>query len=429
MKRKNFFILIMMIVWIWLIIRTFFGWTPNSTGQTDILQYETSWFIEELTNTWDILDTWDISNLPNKPQKDYTEIKVMMPKYFYNSGWKKFAQDLLNNQKVFINFIFIDDLNSYKNQLYNPEFSEADLFLFPYDRNEKISTRSFSAQQDMQPYFDQLLSPIIQNSQTTFLPFSADPMIMYTISWYPWSNNFYDISEFVLNRESIRALSFPLFFGITIEDFEDDWFPREYQDIVWYALIHYFKTNNDGHDLQIRIDSNILQKYNVSNLKTISNIITTPECKYFPSICFQLYNFVWIRFWFLSDADIANQYLHNKKSVFSTFKKLRMPFSQLESPIRIRWRWIRSSLEDPEIINWIYEFIKQYMNYHNHYNLRNSTLPVFKNDEWNWLVNNEYIWLRWYILPSWWDYIKTLKWSNKFRELVEYKITAKEYLK
>ena len=428
MKRKNFFILIAMIIWIWLIIRTFFGWTPNQTNQTDIPQYETSWFIEELTNTWDILDTWDMV-LPDKSQKDYTEIKVMMPKYFYNSGWKKFAQDLLNNQKVYINFIFIDDLNSYKNQLYNPDFSEADLFLFPYDRNEKIFTRSFSAQQDILPYFDQLLSPLIQNNQTAFLPFSADPMIMYTISWYPWVSNFYDISEFVLNREPIRALSFPLFFGVTSEDFGDDWFSREYQDIVWYALIHYFKTNNDSHDLQIRIDSNVLQKYNISGLKTISNIITNPECKYFPSICFQIYNFVWIRFWFLSDADIVNQYLHNKKSVFSSLKKLKMPFSQLESPVRIRWRWIPSSLEDPETINWVYEFIKQYMNYHNQYNLRNSTIPVFKNNEWHWLIDNEYIWLRWYILPSWWDYIRTLKWINKFRELIEYKITAKEYLK
>ena len=70
--------------------------------------------------------------LPDKSQKDYTEIKVMMPKYFYNPGWKRFAQDLLNNQKVYINFIFIDDLNSYKNQLYNPDFSEADLILFQY---------------------------------------------------------------------------------------------------------------------------------------------------------------------------------------------------------------------------------------------------------------------------------------------------------
>ncbi len=428
MKRKNFFILIIMIIWIGMLVRTFFWWNPTPINNADIPQYETSWFIEELTNTWNMLDTWDILTIPDS-EKEYTEIKVMMPKYFYNSGWKKFAQDLFNSQKIYINFIFIEDLNSYRNLLYNPNFSEADLFLFPYDRNEKISTRSFSAQQDIQPYFDKLLSPIISNSQTTFLPFSADPMIMYAFSWYSSANNFYEISEFVLNREPTRAISFPLFFGITSEDFENKWFTREYQDIIRYAMMHYFKNNNDSHDLQIRIDSNVLQKYNVSDLKTISDIITTPECKYFPSICFQIYNFVWIRFWFLSDADIVNLYLHNKKSTFSTIKKLPMPFSQLESPIRIRWRWIPSSLEKSETINWVYEFIKQYMNYHSQYNLRNSTLPVFKSNEWNWLLNNEYIWLRWYILSSWWDYINTLRWINKFRELIEYKITAKEFLK
>lgn len=417
-----------MIVWIGMLIRTFFWWNPNSIKNTDIPQYETSWFVEELTNTWDVSDTWDILTSPN-PQKEYTEIRVMMPKYFYNSSWKKFAQDLLNNQKVYINFIFIDDLTSYRNQLYNTDFSEADLFLFPYERNEKVSTRSFSTQQDVQSYFDQLISPTIDNNQTTFLPFSADPMIMYAFSGYSATNNFYEISELILNREPIRTLSFPLFFGITSEDSEDKWFPREYQDIVRYALMHYFKTNNDSHDLQIRIDSNVLQKYNISNLKTISNIITTPECKYFPSLCFQIYNFVWIRFWFLSDTDIVNLYLHNKKSTFSEFKKLPMPFSQLEAPIRIRWRWIPSSLEKTETINWVYEFIKQYMNYHNQYNLRNSTLPVFKTNEWNGLLDNKYIWLRWYILSSWWDYLDTLRWINKFRELIEYKITAKEYLK
>jgi hypothetical protein len=106
-----------------------------------------------------------------------------------------------------------------------------------------------------------------------------------------------------------------------------------------------------------------------------------------------------------------------------------MPFSQLESPIRIRWRWMPSSLENIETINWIYGFIEQYMNHHSEYNLRNSTLPVFKTNEWNGLLDNEYIWLRWYILPSWWDYLNTLRWINKFRELIEYKITAKEYLK
>ena len=428
MKRKNFFILIAIVVWIGMIVRSFFWWNPTITNNTSIPQYENSWFVEELTNTWKISDTWDILN-PPVSQKEYTEIRVMMPKYFYNSGRKKFAQDLLDSQKVYINFIFMDDLNSYRNLLQDPTFSEADLFLFPYDRNEKTSLKGFSAQQDVQPYFDKLLSPILKGDQTTFLPFSADPMIMYAFSGYDEANNFYGISEFVLSREPIRTLSFPLFFGITSEDFENKWFSREYQDIVRYALLHYFKTNNDSHDLQTLIDTNVLQKYNTENLNTISKIITTPECKYFPSLCFQIFNFVWIRFWFLSDSDIVNLYLHDKKAAFSTIKKLPMPFSQLESPIRIRWRWILNPLNDPQTIYWVHEFIKHYMNYHNQYNLRNSTIPVFKTNEWNWLLDNEYIWLRWYILSAWWDYINTLRWINKFRQLIEYKITAREFLK
>jgi len=419
-----------------MIVRTFFWWnlTPT-TNNPNISQYENSWFVEKLTDTWNTSDNWEISdtwntlNLPT-PQKEYTEIRVMMPKYFYNSGRKRFAQDLLDNQKVYINFIFIDDLSSYRDQLQDPTFSEADLFLFPYDRNEKISLRSFSAQQNIQPYFDPLLSTILKNNQTTFLPFSADPMIMYTISGYNEANNFYGISEFVLNRKPIRTLSFPLFFGITNEDFENKWFSREYQDIVRYALLHYFKTNNDSHDLQNRIDTNVLQKYNIQNLNTISKIITTPECKYFPSLCFQVFNFVWVRFWFLSDIDIVNLYLHDKKSFFSSIKKLQMPFSQIESPIRIWWRWIHSSLNDSETINnWVYKFIEQYMIHRTEYNLRNSTLPVFKAKEWNWLLDNEYIWLRWYILSAWWDYLNTLREINKFQELIEYKITAPEFLK
>lgn len=420
-----------MIAWIGMCLRAFFGWNPNPSDNSNIPQYETSWFIEELINTWNQLDTWDIQiDNTSTDTKDYTEIRVMMPKYFYNSGWKKFAQDLFNNKKVYMKFIFIDDLNWYRDKLYNRDFSEADLFLFPYDWNEKISTRSFSAQQNIQPYFDQLLSSIVKDNQTSFLPFAADPMVMYTFSDYLWPNNFYEISEYVLNREPVRILSFPLFFGIISEDFEDEWYTREYQDIVWYALMHYFQTNNDSHDLQIRIDSNVLGKYNISDLKTISNVITTPECKYFPSICFQTFNFVWIRFGFLSDADIINLYLHNKNSNFSKIRKMSVPFSQLESPIRLRWRWMPSSLQDPETINWVYAFFIQYMNNHSQYNLRNSTLPVFKtNDEWNWLLDNEYIWLRWYILTSWWDYINTLKWTNELQELIEYKITAEDYLR
>jgi len=411
-----------------MIIWTFFWWNPNS-NVSDIPQDTSTWFIAEIANTWNVSsNTWDI-NISEVINNDIIEIKIMMPRYFYNYGWKKFAEDLYNNKKIYMNFIFIDNLNFYREQLYDSNFTGADLFLFPYDWNEKVSTRIFSPQWNIESYFDPLLSPITQNSKISFMPFAADPMITYLISWYTLNNSFYWISEFVLNWEPVRSLSFPLFFGINSEDYYDDWFYREYQDIVRYALLHYFKTNNDSHDLQNWIDNNALQSYNIENLKTIANIITTPECKYFPSICFQVYNFVWLRFWFLSDSDIVSQYLSNKKSDFSSIQKLKLPFFQLESPVRVRWWWIRSSLEDPNIINSIYMLYKQYMDNYREYNLRNSTLPVFRSIEWNWLIDNDYIWLRWYILQNGWDYMNTLKWINKFWDLIEYKISANEYLR
>lgn len=410
-----------------MIIRTFFWWNPNSNNP-EIPQDTSTWFIAEISSTWNISDTWNI-DIPEIVDKDFIEIKVMMPRYFYNYGRKKFAEDLYKNEKIYMNFVFVDNLNFYRDQLYDTSFTWADLFLFPYDWNEKVSTRAFSPQWNIESYFDPLLSPITQNSKISFMPFSADPMITYVISWYELNDSFYWISEFVLGREPIRSLSFPLFFGINSEDYYGNWFSREYQDIVRYALLHYFKTNNDSHDLQNRVDSNALQGYNMENLNAIANIITSPECKYFPSICFQIYNFVWLRFWFLSDSDIVSQYLSNKKSEFSSIQKLTMPFFQLESPVRIRWWWIRNSLEDPNTINGIYTLYKQYMNNYQEYNLRNSTLPVFRSIEWNWLIDNDYIWLRWYILQSGGDYMNTLKWINKFWELIEYQISANEYLR
>ena len=423
MRRKGFFVLICIVLWVGMLIRTFFWW--NWTNNPNV-QNSGTWFIDVLTDTWNNdwiqVDTWNTKKGWNN------EIRVMMPRYFYNSGWEEFKNDLYKDEKVQISFTFIDDLNSYRDQLFN-NFSWADLFLFPYDWNENVSRIPFSPQDDIESIFDFVISPITQNNQAWFLPFAADPMIMYTLTWFSWLNSFYNISEYTFNRESIKPMSFPLFFGIDIEDIKDTWFKREYQDIVRYALMHYFETNNDSHDLQTRIDSNVLQKYNIQDLNTIINAISAPECKYFPSICFQLYGFVWIRFWFLSDIDIAKQYFSWRESKFENLSKFSMPFYQLESPIRIRWRWISNYIENTDISDWINKFLIKYMNEYDKYNLRNTTLPLFKSEDWKWLIDNEYIWLRWYVLQSWWDYINTLKWKNNFQNLIEYKINAKEYLR
>jgi len=430
MKRSTFFVLVMLVLWVWMIIRTFFWWTWKKNTNIEILQQSKSWFIEELTSSWS-----DIPSLPKSNTnwiKEYTEIKVMMPKYFYNSWWKKFAENLYSWQKIFMNFIFIDNLNRYRDILSDPTFTGADLFLYPFDRKDSISTRPFNFQQDIQSEFDSFISPIITNTNTTFLPFAADPMIMYTLPWYNIQSNFSEILNLTYdrNKHKKKPMSFPVFFWLSREDYNNEWFIREYKDITRYSLIHYFTTYRDEISLKNRMENNIFDYYNITDLNAILKAIATPECKHFPSICFQLYKFVWIRFWFLSDNDIINSYFSSKKSEFNIIIKQELPFSQMETPVRIRWRSIPNSLNNTNTINAIYKFFEYYMNSHKKYNLRNSTLSVFnnKNDEEKSLINTPFIWIRWYILQTWWNYLKKLKNINIFRQLLNYEISAWEYL-
>ena len=420
------------IVWgMGMVLWVLFWWGNNN--ENPVVQDNPEQFTDQFNTTWennnlDINEKHDISSEPNT-NKEYTEIRVMMPKYFYTSWWKSFAQDLYNTQKVYMNFIFIDNLNQYRDSLSSKDFNEADLILFPYDWIESIAIRPFSFQQSIKSEFDEFISPIVNDSQTAFLPFSADPMIMYVLSGYDFQNNFSEILEFVHNREAKKPRAFPIFFGLLDEDYYNEWITREYQDIVRYALMHYFTTHRNSNSLQQWMDSNVFENYNLSNMKNIINALSnTPNCEYFTSICTQIYNFVAIRFGFLSDSAIVKQYFPKKKTDFENISKNNMPFSSIESPVRVRWRAIPKSLNDTDTINAVYKFLWQYMTNHNQYDLWNSTLSVFTY-KWDELMDNPYISQRWYIMKTWGNYIKLLRNMKSFWQLLNYEISAKDYIK
>lgn len=418
-----------MVCWIGMILRVLFWWW----GGNEPIWDEPTWIIHEITQTWNdqstswnnnqIISTQTWVQIPN----EMIEIRVMMPRYFYTAGWKNLAQDLYTQHNIYLNFKFIDNLNVYKSFVYNRNFDQADLILIPYDRVEKTPIRTFTFQQNVSSIFDQLISPIIWSENVSFLPFAADPVVMYTLKWYDQPSTFGDFFDFISNWNPKNPLYFPLFFWLTNEDYDREWFLREYQDIIRYALMHYFTTYRDINTLQKWVDCNVFQNYNLTDLNTILKAISSPACEDFPSICFQLYNFVAIRFWFLSDADVVRQYFSNKKSEFGSTSKEPILFSTLESPVRVRWWSIPASLQDVKTINWVYAFLVYYMNNHDKYNLRSSTLSVFK---WNTrLFDNVYIWLRWYILTTGWDYIEDSISRKNFWKLIEYQISAKDYLR
>lgn len=431
----------MMVWWLGLVIWSFFGWWSNKTQiiETEIPQSSDTWFVNSLIDTGEtqepIPDLQEPTSITtgeqsNIPEKEYTEIRLMMPKYFYTSARKDFANDLYSWEKVHINFIFLNDLNEYRNRLSNENFSDADIILFPYDWNEFVKVQTFSFQKSLKPVFDDFTDDIIEDTDTSFLPFAVDPMIMYMLPWLNLTGFSY-ISDFAYDRESQKPMSFPIFFGITDEDYYNKWFSREYQDIMRYALIHYFTTyrNKTNEELlSARINSNVFENYEVSNLNTILSKIDISECKYFPSICFQLYDLAWLRFGFLSDTDVVDTYFQAKQSKFTQLQKLNFPFYETEVPVRIRWRSIPESVTNTDTINAVYRFLVKYMNSHDKYNLRNSTLPVFVS-EWKSVIDNPFIWFRWYVLTTWGNFLEKLKSTRAFWQLLDYEITAEQYLK
>lgn len=415
-----------MILWV------LFGWWNTDPIVSDSQPTIT----EQLGNTWanstPITDTpSDQHDISSRQDGDiwYAEIRVMMPKYFYTEWWKSFAKDLYDSQNVYMNFKFIDDLNQYRDNLSDKNFGDADLILFPYDWIESIAVRPFSFQQSIKSEFDQFIAPIVNDSQTAFLPFAADPMIMYVLPGYYFQNNFSELSEFIYDREVKKPRSFPVFFGLLDEDYYDEWLSREYQDIVRYALMHYFTTYRDSNSLWKWMDSNVFESYNLSNMNNIINALDkTENCEYFPALCTQIYNFVAVRFGFLSDAAIVKRYFSKKKSDFENMSKKNMPFAIIETPVRVRWLAIPKSLTDTDTVNAVYKFLGKYMTEHSQYSLWNSTLSVFKM-EWNELMNDSFIWERWYILKTGGNYIKSLKNMKLFWQLLNYEISAKDYIK
>ncbi len=162
MKKETFLILVVMVWWLALVVWSFFGGWNNQKQiiESEIPQSSDTWFVNSLTNTWEVLETTSTMQEPDPatseentvPQKDYTEIRLMMPKYFYTPARKDFAKDLYSWEKVHINFIFIDDLNQYRDSLSNSNFSDADIVLFPYDWNEFVKVQTFSFQKSLNQY-------------------------------------------------------------------------------------------------------------------------------------------------------------------------------------------------------------------------------------------------------------------------------------
>lgn len=441
--KKKLWIFILIILWAGLSIRSLF-WSQNkennnsSKQDNSIITNKTktdkenqnnsdsiSDILKDLENKWNKNLTWN-----HKTEDKYTEINILIPEYFYNTELQKFSEDLYKEQNIYSKFQFLNNIQEYKDTIINHKYKNIDLILLPYERVNSKDFRNFEFTSSIASAFDPFIFDIVKEDRINFLPYSADPMITYSLSGILEESSFSNIYKSINNRTPSKAMSLPLFFGLTDDDYSNKGFNREYKDELRNNLMKFFEKYKDSNALELRINSNESRTYNLKDISTITDIIypQVPYCSDFPSICLQLYKFIGIRFWFLSDWDIVDKYFNTKNIDFSEITKMEMPFYWIYNPVRIRGRSIPKEQTNDKIINATYMFLWKYMNDHNKYNLQKHTLPVFA-DSTDKLENSIFVWNKWEIIYSNWYYIKELQWNKKFWELLENQISAKEYLK
>lgn len=286
----------------------------------------------------------------------------MIPKYIYNSGFESLKELFKNEKNIILQFHFQDSAAEYYEELFTKDsFSGIDLALIPYDRTARLSIKAFAFRESISPFFLPIVEEITNKEQISLLPFALDPLGIYTYSGTIKESSFSSLAEYVLTRDQKKPYSFPIFLGAKRQDSATAFSQAfEYQSLIWQTMLNYAERYNDNSALQSWIDINILQQYVPENIKTILEILSpqVPHCSEFPSLCLLLYRFTDGRFGFLSDLDIITHFFANKSAETKNLTFSPLPFSSLQSPLRLRGRVIPN-----QVINQgnAYLFLQEYM--------------------------------------------------------------------
>ena len=115
MKKESFFVLAIIVFWIGACIWAMFWWSSSKKDMEINNTSSWTWFTKELLETWNnkpdnsLNNSWNSEINSNSNEKKYFEIKVLMPRYFYNAWRKSFAEDLYEEQKQHPKPLWIPD--------------------------------------------------------------------------------------------------------------------------------------------------------------------------------------------------------------------------------------------------------------------------------------------------------------------------------
>ncbi len=324
------------------------------------------------------------------------DLTIMLPSFFWNTGFDKIAQEL-NNKEIKINFEYIESMTKYRKDLLSGLKTDI-VYLLPTNWIKGMDLEIISIDENPKVYFHWIFKDILWVNNNTIIPYSIDPTITIKKEWVNVWSNWESLLTFSAIREQNKMYSMPIVWWIWKNDirFLERWeSPFENYFEILFLQLEQIKENNNTAELKNMLDVEKLSldySYDYIKFKQLYKSIWKRDenCNIFPSICLMYYNFWDLKFWFLSDFDILEKYFTGNKIILeiAVFNNTNLSYP-VKGRVFVVPKW-------SEKINLANEFFKEYLK------------------EW---VDNQWLW--WNTLSAINNIYDQQKQDSKYNELIK----------
>ena len=310
-----------------------------------------------------------------------------MPGHFFNDDFIALAKKIKEKEKITIKYQSFENLQQYQSFLRQDGTGEnnADLFLVPTDRLSSLDQKhikKIKTNEDISTFVNPLFLHYNQEENYSFMPHAIDPLVTFI-----GKNTNLDINNWTIGKtlsyltiwQTEKSLSLPILRGVSKNDIRlleinKESFPNYFS--LLYNFLYQFKQDNNIKDLEAMLQlSKVESKHKRDYVRFIEIIKRiekrNPHCKDFPDICLFAYKFGDIKFGYLSDLVIWNEYFSDANRTFGDIDIVNFPISSDVYKVRGRGFVVNKDSEADEAINTFFQYYLQ-AGVNNEFALRNN---------------------------------------------------------
>lgn len=297
---------------------------------------------EELIQQYNELVDVYIPNITDKlPENDLVTtgtINMIIPWFLENKGFYT-VSDKLEKEEIKLNIKKVISYQEYQNQI-KSNLQDYDIVLIPTNWIQWLNIQEINLWENIKPYFVDIFNKLFDDNFNKIIPFALDPAITLYHNITAPQDTRSKLFSYSLLRKSTKKYAMPLLWWyeeLIWKILQSNSTPFEYYTEILVLQIKQIKNKWDNQELSNMINTNnisLKSKYTYQNLKSITSILKKQSeyCEIFPTICTIRYWYSDIKFWYLSDFDIIENYFpwENKLSIWN--------FTNSEKAYPVKWR-------------------------------------------------------------------------------------------